>query len=305
MKNLKKLIGVSLAVVLCLGLATTGVLADTSDTGTGTATLSDINEILATDDAISFTITAVTNSNAIDHGDANVLTFSTEHSNTPVFWKGEVTGVTKPGDAVVSDNTCEGYIYWAQAQTDNVYPVYINVDADGAEGCTISTAWASSNSTVPAGTGSKQAEFTVSYHLDDASSGDSVSTATYRVVFTTASTVYVKEGNSDWDFSSVSPDLSANCTELKVSTGDGEKNFLNGSDVELIGDSGATYVLTTLDTTGGSEQVLFQLGQKFAYTGSADQTDDFYALVDMPDLAAAGTYTWTITLTTVKWDDNN
>ena len=190
MKKGKKALGVLLAVVLCAVLSTTGVLADTSDTGTGTATLSDINEILVTaEDDIAFTITAVTNSNAIDHGDADKLQFSTEHSNIPVFWKAEVTAVTQPGDSVVSDNTCEGYIYWSQAQNENVYPLYINVDADGAEGCTISTAWASANGTVPAGTEDMQAEFTVSYHLDDASSGDSVSTATYRVVFTEENTV--------------------------------------------------------------------------------------------------------------------
>ena len=297
MKNLKKPIGVLLAVVLCLGLATTSVFAaDESDTGEGSATLGEINEILATDATITLgNVAAVTGDNAIRGSDdvsGDNLTFSTVNSNTPVFWKAEVTGATKPTGAQADEATVKGYIYWSEASGNATYPAYIDV----------TTGWLdASDDVLPSGTGGKHAEFTVNYHLYDAATGTAASTNTYRVVFATDdSTVYVKDGSSDWHFTSAnSTDLDTDATALTVSAGTGETNYVTG----VIGDSGATYVLTTLVTTGESEQVLFQLGKQFDFTAAA-QTQEFFTLVDMPNLAAAGAYTWTITLTTVKWDVN-
>ena len=304
MKMTKKAISVFLAVLLFVVLVTTSVFAGTSDTGVGSATLDEINEIDTTDAAIAFgTITAVTGQNINDHSGADVLTFSTLNSNTQVYWKAEVTGITKPTLAVASDATVEGYAYWAEANTDKCYPAFIDVKAT-EEGCTVTVDWAdASGDTLPADTGVKHARFTVKYHNYDDGNNVAASTDTYSVVFTDADSVYLKNGGSDFDFTSASSDLSANCTALAVSSGTGQKNFLSGSDVELIGDTNVTYVLTTLVTTGGSEQVTFQLGKKFDFTGSA-QTQDIYALVDMPNLAAAGAYSWTITLTTAKWNIN-
>jgi len=301
MRNLKKLTSVLLALVLCLVLAATGVFAATSDTGTGTATLDEINEISMTDDAIAFgTITAVTGDNAIDTSSADNLTGSTLNSNTPVFWKGEVTSATKPTGAQALEATVKGYIYWSEVSGNATYPAYIDVKDTGEIGCTVTVDWAdASTDNLSTGTGNKHAEFTVKYHAWTATTGDAASTNTYRVVFATDnSTVYVKDGNSDWSFTESSADLSANCTALQVSAATGETNYVTG----VIGDSGATYVLTTLVTTAPYE-VILQLGKKFAFDATT-HTQEFFALVDIPNLAAAGDYSWIITVTTAKWNVN-
>ena len=305
MKSLKKLTSVLLAVVLCLGLAVTGVFAGTSDPGTGTATLDEINEIDATDATITLgTITAVTGQNAIGGSDdvsGDNLTYSTVNSNTPVFWSANVTAVTKPGGAA-SDATVRDYIYWSEVSGNTTYPACIDVKDTGESGCTVTVDWADASSDIlPSGTGSKHARFTVKYHLYDAATNTAASTNTYTVVFATDnSTVYVKDGSADYHFTSAnSTDLDTDATALTVSAGTGQTNYVTG----VIGDSGATYVLSTLVTTEGSEQVIFQLGKKFAFS-EATQTQDFFALADMPNLAAAGDYIWTITVTTAKWNVN-
>lgn len=304
MKSLKKLTSVLLAVVLCLGLAVTGVFAGTSDPGTGTATLGAINEIDATDALIELSdIAAVSGQNAIRGSDdvaGDNLTYSTVNSNTPVFWSANVTAVTKPGGAA-SDATVRDYIYWSEASGNTTYPACIDVK-DAESGCTVTVDWTdAADDILPSGTGSKHARFTVKYHLYDAATNTAASTANYTVVFATDnSTVYVKEGDSDYHFTSAnSTDLDTDATALTVSAGTGQTNYVTG----VIGDSGATYVLSTLVTTGGSEQVIFALGKKFAFS-EATQTQDFFALADMPNLAAAGDYTWTITVTTAKWNVN-
>jgi hypothetical protein len=296
------IISLLLVVALCVALTPGLVMAGTTDTGTGSGTLSEINEIDATDAAIAFgTITATTGDNAIDNSGTDVLTFSTLNSNTPVWWKAEVTGATKPTGAQANEATVKGYIYWSETSGDAVYPAFIDVNVGGATGCTISEAWAAHTADIPSGGGSetKSAEFTVSFHAWADSTGTAASSNTFRVVFTDSSKVFVKDGGSDWDFTSDSADLDSDATALEINSGAGKTNFVTG----VIGGTNAVYTLVTLVTTASSEQVLFQLGKKFGFTASA-QTQDFYALVDMPNLAAAGDYTWTITLTTAKWNIN-
>jgi len=300
MKMKEMLIGLLLTVVLCTALMSSMVLAATTDTGTAGGTLSVINEISATDATIAFGgITASASQNVVQNSVADKLTFSTVNSNAPVFWKGEVTGATCP--SAESEADVKTWAYWTDASSEEAYPALIDVNAAGATGCTITEAWADQSATIPGGGGSevKSAEFTVKYHGWADADGVAASTATHRVVFTDSNKVFVKEGDTDWSFVTASADLAADATALEVSAGGGEKNFLNTSDSEPIGE--ATYVLTALTTTNNSEKVTLQIGDKFGFTGSA-QTQDFYALVDIPVPSQAGAYTWTITLTTAVWE---
>jgi len=302
MKMKEMLICLLLSVALCTALVSGVAMAATTDTGTAGGTLSDISEISATDAAIAFgAITASASQNVVQNSATDKLTFSTGNSNTAAFWKGEVTGATCPSGETEAD--VKTWAYWTDASSEKAYPALIDIDATGATGCTITEAWADQSATIPGSGGNevKSAEFTVKYHGWADADGVAASTATHRVVFTDTDKVFVKEGDTDWSFVTASADLTADATALEVSTGNGEKNFLLTSDSEPIGE--ATYVLTALTTTGGSEAVTLQIGDKFAFTGSA-QTQDFYALVDIPNLSAAGAYTWTITLTTAKWNAN-
>jgi len=302
MKMKEMLICLLLSVALCTALVSGVAMAATTDTGTAGGTLSDISEISATDAAIAFgAITASASQNVVQNSATDKLTFSTGNSNTAAFWKGEVTGATCPSGETEAD--VKTWAYWTDASSEEAYPALIDVDATGATGCTITEAWADQSATIPGSGGNevKSAEFTVKYHGWADADGVAASTATHRVVFTDTDKVFVKEGDTDWDFTDSSADLTADATALEVSTGAGEKNFLLTSDSEPIGE--ATYVLTALTTGDGSEAVTLQIGDKFAFTGSA-QTQDFFALVDIPNLSAAGAYTWTITLTTAKWNVN-
>ena len=285
------LIGLLLVVAVCIAL-TPGAVSASPDTV----------EITATDDTIAFgTLTASTGNNVVQNSGSDYLRFSTGSSDVSVYWMGEVTSATHPSGT--TEASVKTWVYWSDASGERVYPAMIDVNAAGATGCTITEAWGVHGATIPAGGGSetKSAEFTVNYHDWTDSTGDAASTATYTVVFTDSNKVFLKEGGTDWDFTSSSADLTADATALEVSTGAGQKNFLLASDSEPIGD--AIYVLTALNTTGGSEKVTFQIGNKFAYTGAA-QTKDFYALVDMPNLSPAGDYSWTITFTTAMWDSS-
>ncbi len=288
----KLTIGLLLLVALCMVFTPAVVMAATSGPGTASGTLGDINEITVPDAEIAFAaLTPSTGDNTVLNSAADKLQFSTTNSNIPVFWKGEVTGATCPSGT--DEATVKPWIYWSDASSEEVYPALIDV----------TTGWDVNTATIPTdgGNETKSAAFTVNYHAWTDGNGEAASSATHRVVFTDSNKVFVKEGATDWDFTSTSDDLTADATALQVSTGDGEKNFLLASDSEPIGD--AVYVLTVLNTGEGSEQVTFQMGNKYAYTGSA-QTGDFYAMVDIPNLSPAGAYTWTITVTTVKWDSN-
>ncbi|MCH8088526.1 MAG: hypothetical protein IH955_00765, partial [Chloroflexi bacterium] len=69
----------------------------------------------------------------------------------------------------------------------------------------------------------------------------------------------------------------------------------------MVGSGLVLCVLAAVNTGADTEQVLFQREGKHAF-GGATQMESFYGLADVPNLAAAGSYSWTLTMTTAKWD---